>query len=272
MKIEFSSSEENKASFVMSGTSVAFANSLRRAMLNEVTAFAIEDVRIYDNTSALFDEILTHRLGLIPLVTDNENYVPRSRCSCNGAGCSLCTVTLTMSVEGPGVVMSGDLLSQDPVVRPVVDTIPVVKLEKNQKVVIEAKAIMDRGMEHAKWSAVNVCGYKNYPAIACDERCDGCGMCAEVCPKEILEVQDSRVSVKAGAEKDCSLCKLCEHACLNSGIGETPAIHISMDERRFLFTVEGSGALPVVGIIKQGLLFLKTQSDELHEALSEIRG
>lgn len=271
MKIEFSSLEENAASFVLSDVSIAFANALRRAMTSEVMAFAIEDVRIYDNTSALFDEILTHRLGLIPLVTDPDNFVPRSQCSCNGAGCPRCTVTFTMSVEGPGVVMSGDLVSQDAVVRPAEDNIPIVKLEKSQKVVIEAQAYMERGMEHAKWSPVTVCGYKNYPVITHDERCDGCGLCVEVCPKEILQVTGSVIGVKEGALESCSLCRLCEQACLNSGIGEKPAIHIGMDERRFLFTLESAGALPTVGIIKQGLLFLKKQSDELHEARSEER-
>ena len=272
MKIEFSSLEERAASFVLSDASVAFANALRRAMVSEVMTFAIEDVKIYDNTSALFDEILTHRLGLIPLVTDPDSFVPRSECSCNGTGCPRCTVTFTMSVEGPGMVMSGDLISQDAVVRPAEDNIPIVKLEKNQKVVIEAQAYMDRGMEHAKWSPTTVCGYKNYPVITPDTRCDGCGLCVEVCQKEILEVKGSAVRVKDGALESCSLCRLCEQACLNSGIGDEPAIHISMDDRRFLFTVESAGALPTVGIIKHGLLFLKKQSDELHEALSEIRG
>lgn len=272
MKIEFSSLEENAASFVLDDVSIAFANALRRSMVSEVMAFAIEDVRIYDNTSALFDEILTHRLGLIPLVTDPDSYVPRSRCSCNGAGCPQCTVSLTMSVEGPGMVTSGDLISQDPVVRPAVDTIPIVKLEKNQKVVIEAQAIMERGIEHAKWSPVTVCGYKNYPIISVDNKCDGCGLCVEVCPNEILQVKGSVVGVRDGSLEKCSLCRLCEQACLNSGIGDEPAIHIGMDDRRFLFTIESAGALPAARIIRQGLLFLKDQSDELHEALSEIRG
>jgi len=272
MKIEFSSLEEGISKFALNDVSLAFANALRRAMISEVTAFAIEDVKIYDNTSALFDEILTHRLGLIPLVTDPDSFVPRSRCSCNGAGCPQCTVMFTMSVEGPCVVMSGDLISQDTVVRPALDNIPIVKLEKNQKVVIEAQAYMDRGMEHAKWSPVTVCGYKNYPIIVHNEKCDGCGLCVEVCPKEILEVKGSAIGVKDGALESCSLCRLCEQACLNSGIGDEPAIHIGMDDRRFLFTVESAGALPTVGIIRQGLLFLKNQSDELHEALSEIRG
>lgn len=157
-------------------------------------------------------------------------------------------------------------------VRAAIDNVPIVKLEKNQKVVIEAQAYMERGFEHAKWSPVTVCGYKNYPVITHDERCDGCGICVEVCPKEILQVKGSAIGVKDGALESCSLCRLCEQACLNSGIGEEPTIHIGMDSRRFLFTVESAGALPIVGIIKHGLLFLKNQSDELHEALSEIRG
>ena len=272
MKIEFSSLEEGAVSFVLGETTVAFANALRRAMISEVKTFAIENVKIYDNTSALFDEILTHRLGLIPLVTDPDSYVPRSDCSCDGAGCAQCTVTLTMSVEGPGVVVSGDLISQDSVVHPVVDNIPIVKLEKNQKVVIEAHAVLDRGLEHAKWSPVTICGYKNYPVIEADERCDGCGLCVEVCPIDILEVKGAVISVRDGGLEKCSLCRLCEQACLNSGIGEDPAIHIGMDEQRFLFTVESAGALPAARIIQQGLLFLKSQSDELYEALSEIRG
>jgi DNA-directed RNA polymerase subunit D len=272
MKIDFSSIEDNSTSFVLSGSDIAFANALRRAMQSEVKSFAIENVKIYDNTSALFDEMLAHRLGLIPLTTDLQSYVPRDRCSCSNKGCSLCTVTLTMSVEGARMVVSEDLISQDPAVHPTVGNIPIVKLEKNQKVVLEAYAILDRGLNHAKWQPVTVCGYKNFPLITTDIRCDGCGLCVEVCPKNILEVKDGKITVKEGGEVQCSLCRLCEQACLNSGIGEEPAIHIDMDDKRFIFSMEGDGSLPAVEIIKQGLLYLKDQSDELLEALSEIRG
>lgn len=272
MRIEFSSLEDNAASFILSDSYIAFANALRRAMVSEVTAFAIEDVKIYDNTSALFDEILAHRLGLIPLTTPETGFVPRSMCSCDGKGCPGCTVTLTMSVEGPRIVLSEDLISQDPSVQPAETAIPIVKLEKNQKVVIEAQAYMNRGVEHSKWQATTICGYKNYPIITSDNRCDGCAMCVDICPKSILEVKGGKISVIENGEKDCSLCRLCEQACLNSGIGEDPAIHVNMDTNRFIFTVEGSGAIPAYTIIEKGLLFLKTQSDELLEALSEIRG
>ena len=272
MKIDFSSLEDNSTSFVLSDSHIAFANALRRAMQSEVMSFAIEDVKIYDNTSALFDEMLAHRLGLIPLTTDLKSYVPRDQCSCDNKGCSLCTVTLTMSVEGPRMVLSSDFVSQDPAVHPVVGDIPIVKLEKNQKVVIEVYAILNRGFEHAKWQPVTVCGYKNYPIITHGTKCDGCGLCVEVCPKNILEVKGGKVTVKEGGDVSCSLCRLCEQACLNSGIGDEPAIHITMDDKRFIFTMEGDGSLPAIEILNQGLLYLKNQSDGLLEALSEIRG
>ena len=70
MEIEFASLDDSLARFTLSGASTAFANAFRRAMIGEVPTLAIEDVRIYDNTSALFDEMLAHRIGLIPLRTD----------------------------------------------------------------------------------------------------------------------------------------------------------------------------------------------------------
>lgn len=46
------------------------ANSLRRIMLSEVPSMAIEKVLVYNNTSIIQDEVLAHRLGLVPLKAD----------------------------------------------------------------------------------------------------------------------------------------------------------------------------------------------------------
>ena len=85
MEIAFSRLDERVAKFTLSGVSTSFANMFRRAMMSEVPTLAIENVRIYDNTSVLFDEMLAHRLGLIPLRTDLEQYRLRSECTCGGA-------------------------------------------------------------------------------------------------------------------------------------------------------------------------------------------
>ncbi len=249
-----------------------FANSIRRAMIGEVPTLAIETVKIYDNTSALFDEMLTHRLGLIPIRSNEECLVPQSRCSCGGEGCPSCSVIFTMSVEGPAMVYSRDLISQDPRISPAEPDIPIVKLIKDQKVVLEARAVMSVGREHAKWQPTTACGYKVHPVIQVSDKCDGCGQCVEECPRGILEVRNRRVAVIEGQLEECSLCQLCMRACMNTGIGDEPGIMVTTDESRFLFVVEGDGSLPVREIIGQALEYIRTQSSELSAQIEEITG
>ena len=272
MQIEFASLDDSLARFTLSGASPAFANAFRRAMIGEVPTLAIEDVRIYNNTSALFDEMLAHRLGLIPIKTDLSSYSTQAKCTCGGAGCPGCTVTYTLSAEGPRMVSSNDLIPADPKAVPVYDNVPIVKLIKGQTLVLEAKAILNTGREHAKWQPTLVCGYKNYPVVSISEACDACGMCVEECPRQVLAVRGKKVEVVNGKLPDCSMCKLCEKACLTSGIGDEPAIRVTAEADRFIFVVEGDGSLSVKEIMNRALLYIKEQSDELEHQLGEISG
>jgi DNA-directed RNA polymerase subunit D len=272
MEIVFSRCDPDNVRFLLTSTTTAFANSFRRAMISEVPTLAIEDVRIYDNTSVLFDEMLTHRLGLIPLRTDLNAYVPLAECTCGGTGCSQCTATYTLSVEGPSMVYSRDLIPQDSSTAPVHEDIPIIKLSENQKVVLEAKATVNTGKEHAKWQPTIACGYKDYPVIRIDETCDGCGMCVDECPKNILAVESGKAIVIPEKLEECLLCRLCERACLTGGIGSEPSIHIESDETRKIFNVEGDESLPVTEIMEQALLHLRKKSEDLLNVLSQITG
>ncbi|PKK85122.1 MAG: DNA-directed RNA polymerase subunit D, partial [Thermoplasmata archaeon HGW-Thermoplasmata-1] len=69
MKIEPREISENSMRFVIRDTTPAFANMIRRALVVSVPKLAIDDVMIYDNTSALFDEIIAHKLGMLPIPT-----------------------------------------------------------------------------------------------------------------------------------------------------------------------------------------------------------
>ncbi len=272
MEIEFSSLDDTLARFTLSGATPAFANAFRRAMIGEVPTLAIENVRIYDNTSAFFDEMLAHRLGLIPIKTDLSTYVTQEKCSCGGAGCPGCMVTFTLSVEGPKTVLSSDLIPQDPKATPVYDNIPIVKLAKGQKLVIEAHAVLNTGREHAKWQPTLVCGFKNHPVVSISEACDACGMCVDECPRDVLAVRGKKVEVVEGKLPDCSMCKLCERACLASGIGDEPAIKISAEADRYIFVVESDGSLPVKEIMDRALAYIRDQSNELETQIGEISG
>ena len=62
--------DEETIVFDLIGIDVSIANALRRILLAEVPTMAIESVYIQDNTSILQDEVLAHRLGLIPIKVD----------------------------------------------------------------------------------------------------------------------------------------------------------------------------------------------------------
>ncbi|GAB4819550.1 hypothetical protein N2152v2_006967 [Parachlorella kessleri] len=62
--------EGDDMEFELKGISCAMANSLRRIMIAEAPTMAIEHVYILNNTSIIQDEVLSHRLGLIPLRVD----------------------------------------------------------------------------------------------------------------------------------------------------------------------------------------------------------
>ena len=84
--------------FVLSHTTLALANSLRRTMLAEIPTLAIDLVEVSSNTSVLADEFLAHRLGLIPLSTLNLDDLLYGRdCTCEDF-CDQCACFLRLSV------------------------------------------------------------------------------------------------------------------------------------------------------------------------------
>ena len=60
--------------FDMVGVDAAIANAVRRVLLSEVPTMAIEKVFINNNTSIIQDEVLAHRLGLIPIKADPRRF------------------------------------------------------------------------------------------------------------------------------------------------------------------------------------------------------
>lgn len=64
---------DDYAEFVLSDTDVSMANALRRVMIAEVPTIAIDLVEFDNNTTVLNDEFLAHRLGLVPLLSDDAD-------------------------------------------------------------------------------------------------------------------------------------------------------------------------------------------------------
>ena len=252
--------------FILSGTTAAFANTLRRIILSNVPQLAIEDVIIVENNSPFTDEFLAHRLGLIPLRSDSDFLVLPDECDCGGVGCSLCSVTLTLSVETADegmIVYTRDLESQDPMTVPVHQEIPIVQLGPQQKIILEAVAFLGIGKDHVKFQPVATVGYQFMPSITLDSnKCSDCKECQNACPRNVLEVENKQLSTRNIL--NCNLCQLCVNAC------EDDAITVSGSEDSIIFRVESTGGIDTERIVLKAAEILKEQALEFEGLLKEL--
>eukprot|EP00871_Galdieria_phlegrea_P000774 jgi/Galph1/1698/GphlegSOOS_G386.1 len=185
--------------FTISGTDTSVANAIRRVAIAEVPTMAIDLVNMEVNTSALHDEFLAHRLGLVPLTSSRVDEFEYTRdCPYCSDHCLHCSVTFLLDVqctEDSVLVTSQELINVDadnselaasvqPVhfsgeqednkILPSTETedfstsILLVKLAKGQRIKLTAIAKKGIGKEHAKWSPVCTISYKTDPTIQFD--------------------------------------------------------------------------------------------------------
>tara|TARA_B100001179_G_scaffold31452_1_gene19303 strand:+ start:553 stop:1152 length:600 start_codon:yes stop_codon:yes gene_type:complete len=146
--IQVLSTDPKKISVRLKGVPLQYANALRRICLNGVPVFAIDTVDVIENSSAMMDESIAHRLGMIPLKTELSRFnEPDSR---------VLLVLDSGNKETSETVTTADLLSQDEVVKPTSNKISIAYLAPGQKIKVEAYARLGRGTEHAKWNSSNV--------------------------------------------------------------------------------------------------------------------
>jgi DNA-directed RNA polymerase subunit D len=247
--------KENTMTFLLEGSNPAFANILRKTIVDEVPTMAIEDVEMRKNSSVLYDEIIAHRLGLIPIVTDLDGYILPAECKCNGEGCSKCQLNFSLKGKGPGFVYASELKSKDPKIVPVFEKTPIVKLIKGQTLELEAVATLGKGLEHAKWSP-GLAFYKYKPVVEIKKGVADPKGIVNACPLNIFEVKNNELKIKEESLLKCHLCGAC---------AELDPEHIKLNEsdKDFVFTVESWGQLPVKEIVTKAVSIIENKADEL---------
>lgn len=160
MNLQVLEHDKTKIKVIIKGIHRSYVNAIRRFAISEVPTMAIDEVVILENSSVVYDELIAHRLGLIPLKTDLTRYVLPEECDCKSAlGCPRCRVLLVLdakAIDKTRVVYSGDLMSEDEFVKPISNSIPIVKLAPKQTIKLEAYARLGKGKEHAKWQPTTV--------------------------------------------------------------------------------------------------------------------
>ena len=260
MEIEVKSQTDDEIVFIIRDAEVPFVNAIRRAAMVNVPKIAIEDVNIIRNDSAMFNEVLAHRLGLTPLVSDLDAIegllLPEDDGWFEPQG-----IAFSLNEVGPKVVYSKDLISSDSKIKPVYDTIPIVKLKKDEELNVEAYAKVGYGKNHVKWMPTTVCAYKQYPEITFNDDVDIDYECADACPRGVLKSDKRSKRVKVFEDgkivesdddhymtSDCAMCKSCVRASINraaaNGAPDKSYINVGYRENDFIFRIETDGSMP----------------------------
>lgn len=273
MSVEITEFDEKKIRFVLRNSYVAFANALRRIMISEVPVMAISEFAILNNTSPIYDEVLAHRLSLIPLTTDLDRFNLPEKCTCGGVGCSNCQVTLILHVkaeDAPKTVYSRDIVSNDPNVMPVSGDFPIAKLSTGDEILVEMYAKLGTGKKNARFQPVSACAYKYFPNILVNQalcvKCESNGKltCVDACPKNALDIDNKSGYPYLRDPFICILCKECVEVCKYN------AIKLEPDDKSFIFYVESVGSLPISKIIHVASTILAEKCDAFLMKLKEV--
>jgi len=236
----------------------SLANAIRRS-INEIPILAIDEIEFHKNDSALYDEILAHRIGLVPLKMD-KLLGEYEKCKCKGKGCNKCQIQLKLKAKGPATVYSEDLKGK---VEVVYKKMPLVILSKDQEVELIAFARIGRGINHAKFSP-GLIFYRNIPEINFNDECSGelCKRCVEICPSKIIKFSGKKPGITEIYE--CDMCMACVEECKKQGKN---AIQIK-PSKEILVTIESFGQLECKRIFTEAINSL---NKNLKEVLKGIK-
>ncbi|MBN2142539.1 DNA-directed RNA polymerase subunit D [Candidatus Woesearchaeota archaeon] len=253
--------KRNKLVFDVEKTEASYVNTLRRLFMTEVPVMAVEDVEFRKNDSGLYDEVVAHRLGLIPFTTDLKSYNLPGECKCKGEGCARCQLKMTLKAKGPGMVYASDIKTKDPKVKPVFPKIPVVKLLDNQELELEMTAVLGLGKDHVKWSPC-LAYYRQLADVSIESQPDNKEHIAENCPVKAFDVKNDKLILTDEAG-ECTMCNECPS--LSHGkIKVTPT-------ENFRVTIESWGQLDSKDIVVEALKVYDQQLEEFASLLAKVK-
>jgi DNA-directed RNA polymerase subunit D len=219
----------------------SLANSIRR-YVGEIPTLAIEEVEISKNDSALYDETLAHRMGLIPLKTEKAFTEKTEK-------------KLNLISKKEGYILSEEINGNAKIV---FGKIPITSLNKGQEISISSTAKMGKGINHSKHSpglifyrnVLEVLINKNFPVDFLED-----------CPPGARESIGKKLIVEDPAEGD--LYEVCEEKSSHKGkdfLKISPTKELSI-------TVESFGHLDKKEIFIQSIEMLKKDLSKISKQL-----
>ncbi|MBT4258056.1 DNA-directed RNA polymerase subunit D [archaeon] len=232
--------KENTLTFTLE-MEESLANSIRR-YVGEIPTLAIEEVEISKNDSALYDETIAHRMGLLPLKTEKSFNEKTEK-------------KLNLEVKKEGYLLSEEIKGDAKIIY---GKIPITFLKKGQEISIDATAKMGKGVNHSKHSP-GIIFYREVSEVLIDKSCPN--NLLEECPKGAKESLGKKIIVESPSEGD--LYEVCEEKSNQLGkefIKISPTGDLSI-------TVESFGQMDKKEIFNSSIEMLKKDLAKISKGL-----
>lgn len=279
---------------------VGMANALRRVLLARVPTLAIDTVEILDNRTATDNQVLSHRLGQLPLLSTQalDRYPEFGKCEeCrdgfhgNGERCLSCMLELeidvrnddsleVISVTGLDVRMSQRQRAKhaqcgwNSDISIVVGgstpetSIFITELSRGHVLKARAWARLGCGKEHEKWSPMVGTAHFQWEALI---RLDTSKLrqlsvtqrekLVNSCPKNVLRLHHETQMVEIEDADRCTHCQECNRCAEDLKVPN--AIRVEHGSDRFRFTVETTGVLHPVEAFRRAISILRRDLERL---------
>ena len=213
--------------------SESLANSIRRS-ISEIPTLAVDEVEIFKNDSALYDELLAHRIGLVPLKTA-KSMTGKTK------------IDFKLSKTGPCTVYSEDLQGPEDVVY---GKIPITILGEGYKLELVATATLGLGIEHAKY-VPGLCYYRHILEVKSSPEVDKI-------------IQGSKGLIKPEKKGTKWICDLNDAEI--DKIKEKHKDDVN-DTKELILIIESYGNMPAKDIMAGAIKALTSNLDEFEKAL-----
>ncbi len=241
MQVKFLKKDGFEYRFSVNDTRKDIVNAYRRAIMLNCPVMAINKVAVYKNESVMPDEMLAHRLGLVPIYTksvdDEEHHIYLKKKS--------------------GMVYSGDIETTGLLEVPL-KHIPLVLLKENTNLELELTVSKGKGIEHVKFEPANV-HFNNIAEIKQNGPINF--ELKDLCPKGLLEQKANKIFLKD--PYDCNLCRHCENK-------TNMNLEVIINENDFVFGIVPFRNLDLSNIFEYSYNYLNSELESLkNEILGE---
>ena len=281
--IELLSNNADNIEFIVDGIDAPFANALRRTIIDEVQTMAIHKAAIYQNTSVINDEILSHRFGLLPIQADPdmfEEWIEGNELNEKNCLKFLLNVKCLRKPEHKDTpdlpiknLINHHVLAENICWIPLGNQAQrfarnppkvlypkslIAKLAENQEIEVELYCVKGIGMEHTKWSPVCSAYYRLLPSVKLSSKIskDDILKIKNICPSHVFDIEDikneKRLIVKN--ESACTNCRACQFLPV-----EDEMVRISKQNKKYHFTVESVGQMKAQEIVLRAVTVLKNK-------------